>query len=170
MRKRGDDAEMEKLSEQLSKQEERLLSKDEEISRHRREVRSLRSQLIESLKTQIYVQNHSWHLTETVKDQYDSLISTQRGDIQPLIDKLCQRLAEQEQEIALLRPLQPKLLEYLDTIVSSAGTWWGEVSGKGRKVVEAVKMLQRCYNTRSSLMSATSVREEGLSASELQPY
>jgi hypothetical protein len=59
MRKRGDDAEMEKLPEQLSKQEERLLSKDEEISRLRREVRSLRSQLIESLKTQIYVQNHS---------------------------------------------------------------------------------------------------------------
>jgi hypothetical protein len=47
----------------------------------------------------------------------------------------------QEQDIALLRPLQPKLLIHLDTIVSSAATWWGEVSGKGRKVMEAVNML-----------------------------
>jgi hypothetical protein len=77
---------------------------------------------------------------------------------------------KQEQEIALLRPLQPKLLEHLDTIVSSAGTWWSEVSGKGRKVIELVDMLQRCYNTRSSLMSAASAEEEGFSASEPQPY
>jgi hypothetical protein len=36
--------------------------------------------------------------------------------------------------------------------------------------MEAVDMLQRCYNTRSSLMSAASVGQEGLSASEPQPY
>lgn len=105
MRKREDDADMEKLSEQLSKQEEQLLSKDEEISRLRREVRTLRPQLIQSSKTQISVQSQSRQLAGTVIDQYDALISTQRGEIQPLTDKLCARLVKQEQEIALLRPL-----------------------------------------------------------------
>jgi hypothetical protein len=63
--------------------------------------------------------------------------------------------------LRLLRTLQPQLLKWLrdlgghcETIVSAAGEWWGEVSGKGRQVMEAVGALQRYRNTPSSPLFA----------------